>query len=171
MKLVPFIILLFSSAVLWSQEPGNFDMGVVIKDISRPDNYSVPLSIVFVFEGDSRLNEYFKDLEKHLREAFEISDIKLTFKYPLESNNASAESKLHESSCTITFNNLNSWSWSKNNSKDYVKKQTYDLSLYMISNATKQEQLTASFLVKTWDTIPSQNKKLAEIVLTTIAIQ
>lgn len=167
------VILLFITSICLSQEGERFKIGVKVANLDKAENYKVPKSILFEFNGSAHLINYYLDLTKKIKKQFKKERIKTKFNYNLSDSNplkADMNSipkkkfnfKDFDVVCQYNINNFKGWD-------DHLfryRKQNYKADL--ILQKENEVLLKRTIDINTYYTISTQNKNISKIILDNI---
>ncbi|MGH1385952.1 hypothetical protein [Kordia sp.] len=173
MKKILFFISLLITFQSFSQNKEKFKPGVKVTTIEKVAEYQKPTSVLFIFEGDTHLVNYFLDLEKHIQRRFK-KDIgkgfKLDFIYeltsekPLESDlvklpRQSFDKTKYEAIGYITLADFKS----VETKLGQTRKQRYAINVEL-KNKDSDQLLYFILNVRSFKTIVTQNKKSSKLI-------
>ena len=166
--ILPLLLLTINS---YCQKQGKFKKGINLEEnkiISKIDSIE---SILFVFNGDTHLINFYLDLTKNFKKRFKKSEIEIDFNYdlsskkPLEADLESIPSKEYDKSnynllCLISLSEFNGW----DNHLIEKRKQNYKLNITINSNESNETIESAKINVNSYYTIATQNKNSSELI-------
>ncbi|MGB5202696.1 MAG: hypothetical protein WBN63_00805, partial [Eudoraea sp.] len=85
MKRYFILALLFVVSNLYCQKQEKFKAGINLEENNIPSNIGSMESVLFVFNGDTHLINFYLDLTKHLKKRFKKSKTEINFNYDLYS--------------------------------------------------------------------------------------
>lgn len=171
-KILLFISLLITFQA-FSQDKEKFKPGVKVTTIEKVADYQKPISILFVFKGDTHLVNYFLDLKDHIQRRFKKdikNGLKLDFMYKLTFEK-STDNKLkiipkgkfdpttYEAAAYVTISDFKGWD-------DHLfkkRKQNYNLNI-ILKDTDSTELLKLVLNVSSYFTIARKNKKSSKLI-------
>ncbi|WP_271407045.1 hypothetical protein [Tenacibaculum soleae] len=174
-----FLLLLLTSFACFAQEDIKFKKGVNVVENKKAPNFKTPKSILFTFEGDTHLINYYLILTKKLKKKARKNKITVGFKYNLQSVNplnddlsSIPKSKEDDSdyvnTCIVSCSfpeTPKAWGDFK-----YVKKRKtkHYVNFKMVDNKNK-EVFSTKFDVHALYTIATESKKTSEMFFNLIS--
>jgi len=166
-----FILALLVVTNLYCQKQEKFKVGINLEENNIPSNIGSMESVLFVFNGDTHLINFYLDLTEHLKKRFKKSKTDIDFNYDLYSKKplvadlelipsikyAKSEYKLI---CLVSLSEFNNW----DNHLIENRKQNYKLNIVINRDESNQMVGSAKFNVNSNYTIATQNKNSSKLI-------
>ncbi|REH56403.1 hypothetical protein C7448_101442 [Tenacibaculum gallaicum] len=172
-KIFLFCVFILVSEFCFSQSDISFEKGVRVVEKKEKENFVTPKSILFIFEGDTHLINYYLELREKIKKEARKNKIKAGFNYELSSTNPFKEDlesipkkkkeKLdYETTCTI----YSSFSrtperWGKY--QNIKKRKTQHFLNFKIKNIKNEEIFTCKLDIHAYYTIVTESKKSSKL--------
>lgn len=177
MKKIALLFLFFLVNLnIFSQKKENFKPGVSLIEYKIMSDLTSKNSILFIFEGDTHLINFYLDLKENLVKRFKNSKVKVDFNYELFSKKPfksdlslipkqTSSKNNYDLICSISLLNFKSFD------EHLIKKrkQNYNLNLKFKEKKTNELINTAIINVNSFYTITTQNKNLSKVIYNLIS--
>ena len=173
------LLLLLISFTCFSQNEIKFKKGVRVLENKKQPNFKTPKSILFVFEGDTHLINYYLILTKKLKKRAKKVNIKTGFNYNLFSNNPLNDDLLsipknkendinYTNACVIS----SSFQKTPKSWRDYYSvksRKTQHYVNFKMVNKENEEVFSSKFDVHAYYTITTESKKISKMFFNLIS--